>query len=252
MMAGIRRPGKRRRQIVAMGGGGFSMEPHNPRLDRYILSLAKKRSPKVCFVGTASGDSVDYTRKFHLAFEKHPCRPTDLDLFRRDARDPAEILLSQDIIYVGGGSTANLLALWRLHGIDKAMRAAWNSGIILCGISAGMNCWFESSVTDSFGPLAALDDGLGLLPGSACPHFDGEPLRRPTFHRLMLDGKLPPGIAADDGAAIHFAGRKIFRCIASRPVAGAYRVELDGSHVIESPLPTKLLNRDGTLAEKDR
>lgn len=221
------------------------MEPDNPRLDLYILSLAKKRSPRVCFVATASGDSADYVRRFHAAFEKHSCRPTHVSLFERGKRDPAEIVLEQDIIYVGGGSTANLLAIWRLHGIDKAMRTAWRHGIILCGISAGMNCWFESSVTDSFGPLQPLNDGLGLIAGSACPHYDGEPERRPTYHRLILEGNLPAGVAADDGAAIHFIGRKIYRCIASRPRALAYAVRSANRTILEEPLTTVLLRRDG-------
>jgi peptidase E len=229
------------RQIVAMGGGGFSMEPRNPRLDRYILSLARRASPRVCFVATAAGDSRDYIRRFHLAFDRLPCRPSELTLFRRDARDPAKQLLEQDVIYVGGGNTANLLAIWRLHGVDRAMREAWRRGVILCGVSAGMICWFEASVTDSFGPLRELKDGLGLLPGSACPHYDGEARRRPTFHRLVGQKILPAGLAADDGAAIHFVGRKILRCVSSRPNAKAYRIERRDGRVIETELLTTFL-----------
>lgn len=228
------------RQIVVLGGGGFSTEPRNPRLDLYILGLTKKKGPRVCFVPTAAGDSNVYIARFRRAFDEHPCRPSELTLFRRDARDPAKHLLEQDVIYVGGGSTANLLAIWRLHGVDRAMRQAWERGIILCGISAGMNCWFEASVTDSFGPLTGLRDGLGLLPGSACPHYDGEANRRPTFHKLVRGG-FPSGVAADDGAAIHFVGRKIFRCISSRPGASAYSIRCAGNRVVEEKLPTILL-----------
>lgn len=234
-------PLKRLRQIVAMGGGGFSMEPRNPRLDRYILGLTRKAKPRVCFVPTASGDSRDYIRRFHLAMSHHRCIASDLTLFRRDARDPAKHLLAQDVIYVGGGNTANLLAIWRLHGVDRAMRQAWKNGTILCGVSAGMICWFKSSCTDSFGPLRELNDGLAILPGSVCPHYDGEPNRRPTFQRLIRERKLPAGVAADDGAAIHFVGRKIFKCVASRRRARAYRVSLHGSKVIEETLPTEYL-----------
>src|SRR5206468_1326166 len=158
--------GGRSPQIVAMGGGSWPMEPRNPRLDRYIFSLARARRPRVCFLGTAFGDERKGIRRFYRAMEKHDVTPSDLSLFRRDNRDPAKVLLEQDVIYVGGGNTANLLAIWRLHGVDRAMREAWKRGIILCGVSAGMICWFESSVTDSFGPLRELDDGLGLLPGS--------------------------------------------------------------------------------------
>ena len=145
------------------------------------------------------------------------------------------------MIYVGGGSTFNLLTLWRAHGIDRAMREAWRRGIILSsGISAGMICWFECSVTDSFGPLAPLHDGLGLLPGSACPHYGGEPQRRPTYHKLIRGG-FPGGVAADDGAAIHFIGREIHACVSSRRKARAYRVYRAGTGVVEEPVPTRLL-----------
>jgi dipeptidase E len=241
---------KRPRQIVVMGGGGFSMEPRNPRMDRYILSLTEKRSPRVCFVGTASGDSDIYIRRFYAAFDKHPCRPSHLSLFKRDLRNPTEFLLQQDVIYVGGGNTANLLAIWRLHGIDNAIRHAWNKGTILCGVSAGMICWFQSGVTDSFGPLSELDDGLAFLPGSACPHFDGELQRRPTYHRLIRRKTLPPGVAADDGAAIHYVDKAIYRCVASRPGALVFRVSLRNGRVIEEPFRTMILRLDGRIAEK--
>lgn len=240
------------RQIIAMGGGGFAMEARNPRLDRYILSLAERKHPRVCLVPTAGGDSRDFIRRFYLAFEKHLCEPTDLCLFRRDTRDPTNFLLAQDIIYVGGGNTANLLAIWRLHGIDRAMRRAWNQGVILCGLSAGMICWFESSVTDSFGPLRELNDGLALLPGSACPHYDGDARRRPTYHRLIRNKILSDGVAADDGAAIHYVDRRIHRCIASRPNARAYRVSLQNGKIVEETLPTRVLSRDGSLSKPDR
>ena len=229
------------RQIIVMGGGGFSMEPRNLRLDRYILAQSSARKPGICFLPTASGDSRDYIRRFHLAMEKQDCIPTTLTLFRHDARDPRDIILAQDILYVGGGNTANLLAIWRLHGVDRAIQRAWQNGVILTGVSAGMICWFQSSVTDSFGPLRELNDGLGLLPGSACPHYDGEKNRRPTFHRLIRNRNLPPGLAADDGAAIHFIGDKISRCVSSRRGAKAYRVQLVKGKVVEETLETNYL-----------
>ena len=234
-----------KRQIVAMGGGGFSMEPRNLRLDRYILALTGKARPRVCFLPTASGDSRDYVRRFHLAMAKHRCVASELTLFRRDGRDLHDFILSQDVIYVGGGNTANLLAVWRLHGVDRIIREAWRRGVVLCGVSAGMICWFEASVTDSFGPLRELKDGLGLLPGSACPHYDGEAKRRPTFHRLVRARILPAGVAADDGAAIHFVGRKILKCVTSRPHARAYDVRLANGRVEERTLETSYLDSSG-------
>ena len=145
------------------------------------------------------------------------------------------------MIYVGGGNTANLLAIWRAHGIDKILLKAWKQGIVLCGISAGMICWFESSCTDSFGPLAALHDGLGFIPGSACPHYDGEKNRRPTYRKLIRTKILPSGYAADDGAALHFVGSKLREVVTSRPDARAYYVGMENEEVIERELPCRYL-----------
>jgi peptidase E len=157
------------RRVVALGGGGFSMEPDNPLLDRFILSLAASERPRVCFVPTASADSETYVLGFYRAFSQLESRPSDLQLFDRQIEDLESFVLAQDVIYVGGGSTANLLAVWRAHGLDRILERAWNEGVVMCGISAGMNCWFEQSLTDSFGQsLRGLSDGLGLIPGSAC------------------------------------------------------------------------------------
>ncbi len=152
-------------------------------------------------------------------------------------------MLAQDVIYVGGGSTANLLAVWRAHGLDRILERAWNEGVVMCGISAGMNCWFEQSVTDSFGQgLRGLTDGLGLIPGSACPHYDGEEQRRPVFEQLVGAGELRPGWAADDGAALVFHGPELHEVVASRQAARAYRVEpAGGGGITESALPTRYL-----------
>lgn len=233
------RAASKARNIVALGGGGFSMESGWSPLDAYALRLTGKRRPRVCFVPTASGDSAQYVAKFLRAFRGR-AEASYLPLFRRDARDLREFLLTQDVIYVGGGNTANLLAVWRLHGVDVLMREAWRRSVVLMGISAGMLCWFESCVTDSFGPLARLDDGLGILRGSACPHYDGEPERRPTYQRLVGEG-LAGGFAAEDYAALHFVGTRLHACIASRPGAGCYRVGLVRGKVIETALPTRLL-----------
>lgn len=231
----------KRRQIIAMGGGGFSMEPKNPLLDDFVLGLTGKRKPRVCFVPTACGDADSYTARFLKAFSATRCRAAVLTLFRRDDRDLREFLLAQDVIYVGGGNTANMLAIWRVHGVDRILREAWRQGIVLCGLSAGANCWFEASNTDSFGPLAALRDGLGLLAGSACPHYDGEAERRASYHRLIARGELPGGCALDDGAAAHFIGTRLQEVVSSRPGAKAYRVTRRGGRVLEEVLPVRYL-----------
>ena len=224
------------RHIVALGGGGFSMEPDNPTLDDYILGLVDRRLPRVCFVPTASGDADPYIVRFFDAFPPGRAEACHLGLFRRRVSDLGAFLLDQDVVYVGGGNTANLLAVWRQHGLDRALRQAWEAGVVLCGLSAGALCWFEAAVTDSFGPLAPLPDGLGFLPGSFCPHYDGEADRRPAYHRFVAAG-LPAGFAADDGAALHFTGTNLAGVVTSRPKAAAYRVERIGDEVVETPLP---------------
>ena len=147
------------------------------------------------------------------------------------------------MIYVGGGNTANLLAVWRAHGLDRVLRDAWTRGAILCGVSAGMLCWFRDGVTDSFGPLARLGDGLGLLDASACPHYDGEPGRRAAFHAAIADG-MAPGWAADDGAALHFVGTELVEVVSSRRAAAAYRVERVDGVVVETRLPVRFLGAE--------
>jgi peptidase E len=145
------------------------------------------------------------------------------------------------VIWVGGGNTANLLAIWRLHGVDTAMREAWEAGVVLAGSSAGMICWFEASITDSFGPqLAPLDDGLGFLPGSACPHYDGEERRRPVY-RAAVAGGFPGGYAADDHAALRFEGTELVECVAGREGASAWSVALEDGEVAERALPTRMV-----------
>ena len=226
--------------IGASGGGGFSMEPENPLLDDFILSLTGKPKPKVCFVPTASGDSAEYALKFYRAFPPHGRKPRICRCSSGQRKICGSLCWAQDVIYVGGGSTVNLLAVWRAHGLGKILREAWDNGVILCGVSAGAICWFESGSTDSFGPLAPLENGLGFLPGSFCPHYDGEALRRSTYHRFIADG-LPDGYAADDGAALHFIGTDLAEAISSRPAALAYRVERQENGVSETPLATRFL-----------
>jgi dipeptidase E len=222
-------------QIVAMGGGGFTMEDDSP-LDDFILACSPTARPRICFVPTPAGDSDRGIAAFYEAFSKRECVPSCLRLFGTPER-PVELLAAQDVIYVSGGNTANALALWRLHGVDEALRDAWRRGAVLGGASAGANCWFECSVTDSFGrTLDPLHEGLGLLPGSFCPHYDGEELRRPVYRSLVDDG-FPAGYAADDFAAFHFVGAELREVVSSREGARGYRVE-SGT---ETPIAARVL-----------
>ncbi len=214
----------RRRHIIALGGGGFSTEPENLTLDRYVLAQARVAAPAVAFVPTASGDADAYLVRFYTAFTQLPCRPSHLPLFRRTP-DLRSYLLAQDVIYVGGGNTKSMLAVWRDWGLPELLQEAWASGIVLAGISAGAICWFEQGVTDAFaGQLCALD-GLGFLPGSCCPYY-----------QMLLHGEIAAGFAMDDGAAIHFVDTEVQRVVVSRPGARAYHVRADNGLVCEEPL----------------
>jgi dipeptidase E len=226
------------KQIIAMGGGGFSMEPENKMLDQYILAQSKAEKPHICFVPTASGDSESYIERFYKAFETENCVPGHLSLFS-PPQNLEEFVKKQDIFYVGGGNTKNLLALWREWGLDQLLKKAYEEGKILAGLSAGSLCWFEEGVTDSFGPLRGLSC-LGFLQGSHCPHYDGEEERRPAYHRLIKEG-LKAGYAADDGAALHFINGKLNKTVSSRENAKAYYVQLKNGEVVETVLETDFL-----------
>lgn len=222
------------KQIIAMGGGGFLMEPENPLLDRYILQQAEKETPEICYIGTASGDAESMTQKFYECFNKKNCVPSDLSLFKPPVRDLESFVLGKDIIYVGGGNTKNLLALWREWGLDEILGKALDQGVVLAGVSAGSICWFEEGVTDSYGDGLEPLKALGFLKGSNCPHYDGEPERRPTYRKLMDEGILQPGIAADDGAAIHYVDGQVKKIVSSRPDAKAYFVSPGKEEILET------------------
>lgn len=231
--------GTQKQQIIAMGGGGFSMEPENLLLDEYVVQAAGRPDPVVCFLPTASGDSPDYIMRFYSAFTKLPCRPRHLSLFRQP-RELRAVLEECDVIYVGGGNTRNMLAIWRSCGMGTILREAWERGVVLSGLSAGAICWFAQGLTDSAGGLDPLGC-LGFLPGSCTPHYDGESERRAAYHRLIQEEDLPGGYALDDGAAAHFIGDKLSEVVASRPHARAYSVQREDGRIIEEELPVRFL-----------
>jgi len=217
------------RRILAIGGYALGS-----KLDDLVLELG---GPKVLFVPTAAADDDSAVVAFYDSFGAR-AEASHAAFFPWPREDLREHALSRDVIYVSGGNTANALAIWRTHGFDRVLREAWEAGVLLTGWSAGMICWFESAVTDSFGPeLAPLHDGLGFLPGSACPHFDGEARRRPVYTGLVHDGVLPPGLAADDRVGILFEGDEVAEVVSYRDGATAYRVTAEGAE----PLPARLL-----------
>jgi dipeptidase E len=220
------------RTIVGMGGLSWD-DDERRRLEDYFLSFARRERPKVLFVPTAVGDDAENT----LWAYQHLGDRADvshLPFFPWPPENLRELALEQDVIYVSGGNTANALAIWRVHGFDAILREAWEAGVVLTGWSAGMICWFEAGVTDSFGPqLAGMRDGLGFLPGSACPHYDGEGERRPVYTRLVREG-FPAGFAADDCVALRFDGTDLAEVVTAREGSRAYRVSEAGEEPVDA------------------
>jgi peptidase E len=232
-----------KRHIIAMGGGGFSMEPDNPLLDQYIIDCSGKKNPSVCFIPTATAESLIYIVNFYTAFNKLGCRAGHLSLFTQPQRDLEAWLRGFDILYVGGGNTRCMLALWREWNLDSVLRNLWQEGVVIAGISAGAICWFEQGITDSVpGDLTSMDC-LGFLKGSCCPHYDSEAQRRPVFHQMIGDGAVMAGYALDDGVAVHFTEDTLSEIVTSRPAAHAYWVEKAGGIVDEQVLPVRFLGK---------
>lgn len=230
------------KQIIALGGGGFSMEPDNLALDRYILEQSGTAKPKVCFLPQASAEHPDYIVRFYKAFASFDSYADHLSLFKPHTADIEDFILSQDVIYVGGGNTKSMLALWREWKIDEILRRALNNGVILAGISAGAICWFEQGTTDSIpGNLTAMSC-LGYLKGSCSPHYDGEAERRPTLHHLVENDEILPGYAFDDGAAGHFIDGKLHKVVSSRSHAKGYYIQKAEGLVQEETLDTDYLS----------
>lgn len=201
-----------KKQIIARGGGGFSKNPVEARFEQYLLQQTGKERPKVCFLPQASNENRDYITRFFELFCALPAQPSWLSLFGRVEPGWQEHLLQQDLIFVGGGNTRSMLALWREWGVDTVLRQAYEQGIVLAGSSAGAICWFEYGITDSVWPLGVLP-GLGFLPGSCCPHYDDEPERKPAYSAMTKMGKVVPGIALDSYAAAHYVDGELYAVI---------------------------------------
>jgi peptidase E len=217
------------RRIVACGGEQLLF----PALTRYVLELSGKTRPKILFIPTASGDDAAHLLTFYQAMAGVACEPSHLGLFNRTVDDIDGLLRSQDVVMVGGGNTANMLAIWRLHGVEGALRNAYRNGTILTGWSAGCICWFEAGITDSFTlELGPLRDGLRLLKGSACPHYDSQERRRPVYAREIAGG-LPPGIALDDAVAATYEDERLVEIVSGKSSGRAFHVDRDGEHPLE-------------------
>jgi peptidase E len=217
------------RRIVACGG----QQLQHPALTRYVFDLTGRPRPKILLVPTASGDDPANLLTFYQSLASVSCEPTHLALFHRTVDDIEALIRAQDVVMVSGGNTANMLAIWRLHGVEDALRKAYASGTILTGSSAGCICWFEAGITDSFTPeLGPLRDGLKLLRGSACPHYDSEERRRPVYAREIAGG-LPPGIALEDAVAAMYEDERLVEVVSARLGGRAFRVDAGGEHPLE-------------------
>ncbi|MBV8429558.1 MAG: peptidase E [Solirubrobacterales bacterium] len=239
-MTGVLEPGAaggERRRILALGGGGFTAAEPSAALDALVLRLTGRPIPKICFLPTASGDQREQVIRFQERFAAWPSQRSVLSLFHLDEAhiDPRAHLMAQDAIYVGGGSMRNLLAIWREHGIDETMREAWEAGIVLAGVSAGAMCWFEGGVSRSGGQLEPVP-GLGLVPGSFSVHSDSDPERLRVYVQAVGEQRLGPGYAADDSAAVLFAGTELIACVASRSSARIREVTSLGRDTIQTEM----------------
>jgi peptidase E len=231
---------------ILAGSAGLAIEDGIWRLGpimRYGLQLTGKPSPRLCYIGTAGGDDATWTRAFYSACTGEDVTPGHLQLFTMpNVRDVRAHLLAQDMIWVGGGSVANLLAVWRTHSLDAILREAWERGVVLAGVSAGSICWHIGGTTDSFGvELRPVTNGLGFLPYSNGVHYDSEERRRPLFHKLIADGTLPTGYATDDGVALHYVGEALHKVIAETSGKYAYHVARTSTGVEETRLEPEIL-----------
>jgi dipeptidase E len=247
-------PGPKTPRIVAIGGGGFGSTGRDHALDAYIAELAGGDRPRICLLPTASGDPKEQITRFNATFRQLGCNPSHVSLFRLGEQPEVEVaehLLAQDAIYVGGGSLANLIAIWRTHGLDDVLRQAWESGILLSGVSAGSMCWFEAGITRSHGEPRP-SPGMGFLKGSNCVHYANDATRRPAYHRAMLAGELPGGWGVPDGTALVFEGTELSEVVTARAGENAYRVDVVDGELVETMREARVLDdRDPDRPELD-
>jgi dipeptidase E len=224
------------RQIFAMGGGVLLPDTGNFKLEEYIVRGSGVARPNIGFVPTASGDETGSIARFYDSYGRFDARLSVLTFFRRTPQDLAGYLAGLDVIHVGGGNTRSMLAVWRDWGLDLLLRDAYERGTLLCGSSAGSICWFAEGVTDSIAGELTTMSGLGILPGSNCPHYDGEKDRRPAYHRLVESGEIGDGIACDDGAGLHYIDGMLHAVASARPDSRAYRVARENGRAVETQL----------------
>ena len=220
------------RNIIAIGGGGFGANPGQGIIEEYILKQTKKKNPKICFIPTATGDNEAYKVNFYSTFTNLNCCPSHLDFFKRTP-DLNDLILNQDAIFVGGGNTKSMLAVWKEWGLDNILKKAYKNGVVMSGVSAGAICWLQNGITDSWASSLKILPCLNFIKGTCCPHYDEEPERRPAVKKLLLSNKIKDVFAVDGGAALHIKDEKIFKSVVFRNEKSSYLVSYDGKKIKE-------------------
>ena len=221
------------KQIIAIGGGGFGRNPGNGKIEQYILNQSNSDSPKICFIPTATGDDESYKESYYSTMSKLNCVPTHLDFFKRTP-GIEKLILEQDVIFVGGGNTKSMLAVWREWGLEKILKKAYLNGVIMSGVSAGAICWFEKGITDSWAKELKVLDCLGFIQGNCCPHYDEEAERKPALSKFITNKKISNCYAIDGGCALHIKNNKTFKAISFQGNKNSFFVEYKNKEVIES------------------
>ena len=220
------------RNIIAIGGGGFGRNPGEGVIEEYILKQTRKKKPNICFIPTATGDNEAYKVNYYETFSKLSCHPTHLDFFKRTP-DLKKLISNQDAIFIGGGNTKSMLAVWREWGLDILLKKAYKTGTVMSGVSAGAICWFQNGITDSWSASLKVIPCMNIIRGSCCPHYDEEPERKPTVKKLLSTKKFKNIFAIDGGAALHIKEESIYKSIVFKEDKSAYQVSVDDKKIIE-------------------
>ena len=226
-----------KKQIIAIGGGGFGRTPGEGLIEKYILDQSEKDIPNICFIPTATGDNEAYKVNYYSTFSKLDCSPSHLDFFKRTP-DLKELILKQDVIFVGGGNTKSMLAVWKDWGLDLLLKEAYEKGVIMSGVSAGAICWFDQGITDSWAEDLKVMDCLGFIEGACCPHYDEEPQRKPSLNKFITEKVLKSCYAVDGGCALHIEDEKEFKSVVFSENKNSFLVEMKGNKVAEKPYST--------------
>ncbi len=226
-----------KKQIIAIGGGGFGRTPGEGLIEKYILDQSEKDVPNICFIPTATGDNEAYKVNYYSTFSKLDCSPSHLDFFKRTP-DLKELILKQDVIFVGGGNTKSMLAVWKDWGLDLLLKEAYEKGVIMSGVSAGAICWFDQGITDSWAEDLKVMDCLGFIEGACCPHYDEEPQRKPSLNKFITEKVLKSCHAVDGGCALHIEDEKEFKSVVFSENKNSFLVEMKDNKVAEKPYST--------------